>query len=455
MRVAYFSPLPPRRSGIADYSEELLPHLAAHLEVECFVDEPVAGARRIDLPIHPMERYAERRSDFDLALYHLGNNVDYHGAIYHHLLRYPGVVVLHEYMLHHLVQGLTLVRGETAGYIEEMRYAYGRGGERLARRLVDTGLPVDAWRYPLFERAVDRSLAVLVHNEYSRRRVLRSRPDALIERVPHHLALDDLPTESAAVTRSRLGVAEETLLVASFGFITPHKRLEVSLRAFAELRRSQPDAVYLLAGEVSPHYDLDALLAQGLGEGVMVTGRLALPELLAAMATCDVAVNLRYPSGGETSGTLMRLLGMGKAVIVSDHGSFAEVPAGCCARVGLDESELAVLTTYLEALSGDSDLRHRMGDNARRLMLAEHSLDGSAAAYAAFLERVVDERRSPFRAAPPLIAAPDSVYGKLMATVGSAVADLGIADNDLELLEVLASTVTEMGLGGVEPGGAG
>lgn len=452
MRVAYFSPLPPSRSGIADYSEELLPHLATHVEVECFTDgatEAVA-ASRIDLPIHPLEAYAGRREAFDLALYHVGNNVDYHGSIYALLMRFPGVVVLHEYMLHHLVQGLTLVRGDAAGYVEEMRYAYGRTGRRLARRLVDTGLPVDGWRYPLFERVVDRSLGLLVHNEATRRRVLESRPDTLIGRVSHHLALGDQPSETAATTRARLGVADDALMVASFGFITPHKRLEVSLRAFAALRRRRPDAVYVLAGEVSPHYDLDALLDQGLSEGVMVTGRLALPDLLAAMAACDVAVNLRYPSGGETSGTLMRLLGMGKAVVVSDHGSFAEVPDGCCAKVALGDSELAVLTAYLEALADDPDLRRRMGDNARRMMLEEHTLEGSAAAYAAFLDRVAAADRQPFHAVPPLAAEPDSVYGALMASLGGAVADLGVTDHQVDLLHAVAATVTDLGLGGGE-----
>ena len=286
-----------------------------------------------------------------------------------------------------------------------------------------------------------------MHNECTRRRVLASRPDTMIE--PR--------AASPRAGRSTGGLGCYDALAARHctgrprgGFVRLHHAPQAARSqsaAFAELRRDQPDAVYLLAGEVSAHYDLEALLSQGLGESVIVTGRLALSELLGAMAACDVAVNLRYPSGGETSGTLMRLLGMGKAVIVSDHGSFAELPDGCSAKVGVDESELAVLTTYLEALAGNRELRQRMGDNARRLMLTEHTLAGSAAAYTAFLERVVDVGRAPFRAAPPLIAESGSVYGELMATVGAAVADMGVADDDLELLGELAATVEDLGLG--------
>src|SRR5436309_11330785 len=162
MRVAYFSPLPPQRSGIADYSAELLPCLAEHLEVEPFVDEgvrvdpalaarfPVRGDRAFPA-LWAAGRYAA-------VLYHVGNNPDYHARTWRTLVRYPGITVLHEPMLHHLVRGMTLGHGDLAGFVEEMRYAYGRTGEALARRSLGTGIPLDPWRYPLFERVVDASL---------------------------------------------------------------------------------------------------------------------------------------------------------------------------------------------------------------------------------------------------------------------------------------------------------
>ena len=105
-------------------------------------------------------------------IYQLGNNPDYHGAIHQTLLAHPGVVVLHEYVIHHMVRELTLHGGDPDGYVREMRYAYGRTGEAAARRCVATGVPLDAWSYPLFERAVDASLGVIVHNQCTRGRVL-------------------------------------------------------------------------------------------------------------------------------------------------------------------------------------------------------------------------------------------------------------------------------------------
>src|SRR5919106_321223 len=264
MRLAYFSPLPPQRSGIADYSAELLPWLARHLDVEPFVDEGVKADPRCFQETG--SRFTVRGDKafpalweagrFDAVLYHIGNNHEYHARTWRMLMRYPGIAVLHEPMLHHLVRGMTLARGDLDGYVEEMRYAYGRTGEALARRSLGTGIPLDAWSYPLFERVVDASLGLIVHNDCTRDRVLASRPGARIAKVPHHLSL--VPPSPGGREgmgegvggeglRAALGLPPTGLLFASFGFITPAKRIDVALRAFARLRREvAPDALYLL-----------------------------------------------------------------------------------------------------------------------------------------------------------------------------------------------------------------
>ncbi|MES1211257.1 MAG: glycosyl transferase family 1, partial [Acidobacteriota bacterium] len=309
MRLAYFSPLPPQRSGIADYSAELLPHLARHLEVEAFVDEGVRAdpelASRFSVRGDRAFPALWEAGRYDAVLYHVGNNHEYHARIWRTLQRYPGITVLHEPMLHHLVRGMTLGKGNLDGYVEEMRYAYGRTGEALARRSVGTGIPLDVWSYPLFERVVDASLGLIVHNDCTGDRVRASRPGARMVKVPHHLSLRELEeagASSAAEARTALGLPPGAFVVASFGFITPAKRLDVALRAFARLRREVPDAVYLLVGEVSPHYDFKAVLTPDLAPGVTVVGRTELDRFLLYMLAADVTINLRYPSAGETSG---------------------------------------------------------------------------------------------------------------------------------------------------------
>src|SRR5271157_4036573 len=100
MRLAFFSPLPPVKSGIADYSEALLDPLSRIAQVESFTALPAA--------FDP--------SSYDALLYQLGNN-PYHSFAYEAALQHPGVVVLHEANLHHLIADLTIVRGDWDAYL--------------------------------------------------------------------------------------------------------------------------------------------------------------------------------------------------------------------------------------------------------------------------------------------------------------------------------------------------
>jgi len=458
LRLAWASPLPPQASGIADYSAELLPELARlpELAIELAVDDTLPrewarsglrpGSRPGsppgtlgDLPVVPLSELPARQRAglYDAVLYHVGNDLRFHGAIYRTALAVPGIVVLHEYVLHHLVAGLTLGRGDGAAYVEQMRYAYGRTGERLAGKCLTTGVPPDPWAYPLFERIVDRGRGLIVHNQTSRQRILASRPRARVTVIPHHLCLSAGESPGAegldpAALRRQWGIPDGALVVASFGFATPEKHLDRALAAFARLRRERPEAVFLIVGEVAPAVDIDRLLGEGRGEGVLVTGRVDLPTFLAAMGLCDVAVNLRHPTGGETSGTLMRLLGLGKAVIVSGHGAFAEIPPGCAAPVVPGQGEAEHLFAVLQRLATDPELRRQMGANARRHMAAHHTLAGSARAFADFLHRAVAEGWQPEPAVPPLAPyPPEDLLAGLARELGTALADLGLADADL------------------------
>ncbi|HEX5760554.1 MAG TPA: hypothetical protein VF121_15315, partial [Thermoanaerobaculia bacterium] len=299
-RLAYVTPLPPLASGIADYSAELLPHLARHFAVEVFAEPgPRPPRALLDAlpPVHPLADLPARAAAFDAVLYQLGNNGDFHGGAYRALFATPGIVVLHELVLHHMVRELTLVAGDRGAYLDEVRYAGGRSGGLLAKRSLDTGTGFDVWSYPLFERVVDASLGVLVHGEGSRRRVLASRPRAAVHAVPFPWSGEsEAAAGDPASLRARLGVPPDALLIAAFGYMTRAKRLDVALRAFARIAARHPQAYFLVIGEVSKDYDISALVPEALLPRVVLAGRPPLADFLAWMAAADVAVNLRWPS---------------------------------------------------------------------------------------------------------------------------------------------------------------
>ena len=202
------APCRPMKSGIADYSAELLPHLAEHCEIELIVDEgfrPSGAGGALSGPWRSGRcRGCWRRGGSTPCSISSATTADYHAAIYRSLFDHPGVVVLHEYVIHHLVRELTLSAGDPAG-LRRARCATPTAGRarRWRRRCVATGVPLDPWSYPLFERAVDASRGVIVHNHFTRDRVLASRPLARIATVPHHLSLEGMPEVSPDEARAR------------------------------------------------------------------------------------------------------------------------------------------------------------------------------------------------------------------------------------------------------------
>ena len=449
-RVAWLSPLPPEASGIADYSAELLGGLQHRFDIELYCGAP--GSLPESLRGMPARDYGQflaehRRRPYAAILYQIGNNHEYHSEIYWLLREQPGVVVLHEYMLHHLVRHV----GGADEFVWAMRYSYGLAAEQTAREMVAGQWQNERWSYPLFEPVVDAADRLIVHGEVARARVCASRPAAEVTVVPHPVLLGEMPAVSDAsrlTLHARLGIEDAALLLASFGHVTPSKRIDVVLRAFRRLRQSRPEARYVLAGEISPYYpEIRELLKGELGEGVVVTGYLSLPDLLALMEMTDVAFNLRSPTGGETSGVCVRLLGLGTPVIVNKGGWFSEIPDGCCARVSVGATEEDELVAVLEVLAGDPALRQEMGRAAAVWAARTRSFEKTVDGYTAVLERATHAGPRP---GPAVYIEPPPPDGRaatgLVRDVAAAAAGLGVRDDDEALLPNLVDTMAQLGL---------
>src|SRR5207237_1920666 len=117
-------------------------------------------------------------------------------------------------------------------------------------------------------------------------------------------------------------------------------------------------------------------------EGVIREGYVTEERLWSLMAACDAIVSLRSPTMGETSGSAVRALTLGKPLVVSDVGWFSELPDEAAMRIPVDEREAETLAAALERLAADADKRARMGAAARTLVERDHALPRVADLYA-------------------------------------------------------------------------
>jgi glycosyltransferase involved in cell wall biosynthesis len=146
------------------------------------------------------------------------------------------------------------------------------------------------------------------------------------------------------------------------------------------------------------------------------------------MAACDAIVSLRSPTMGETSGSAIRALSLGKPLVVSDVGWFAELPGEAVVKVPVDKREEDTLVAALDVLA-DPSVRAAMGERARELVEREHRLDLVAEAYAAALEQLAG--------GPP-------VQERVLHEVATAAAEVGLGADDTA---ALAARLREVGLG--------
>jgi glycosyltransferase involved in cell wall biosynthesis len=389
VRVAYFSPLPPSTSGIADYSALLLPALEQLVEVE--VVRP--GRTR---PV----------GDADVALYHVGNDPDAHAWVVDALRRRPGVVVLHDFVIHHLVAGMTIGRHDGHAYLAAMEREAGVAGRMLGWGVLEGRVPplweIRPTEFPLAGEVLDRATGVIVHSRYVEARVREHGYDGPLWHIAHPAWT---PPD---VVPERI---EGSPVFGCFGHLNESKRIPQVLQAFAELHDSQPGARLLLVGAEAPGFDLSGRLERlGLdGEGVIREPYVEEERLWALMAACDACILLRAPTMGETSGSAIRTLALGKPLVVSDVGWFAELPDDVGLKVPVGEGEVEALTGALQRLS-EPGVAASLGESARAYVRAEHDLGRVAEEYVAALEQS---------------AGSGAVEAKVLRAIAQAAADTG------------------------------
>ncbi len=380
IKVAFFSPLPPARSGIADYSAALLDELKKLVDVEVFASKPVS--------FNP--------GNFDVALYQVGNNA-YHDFCYEAALDHPGVVVVHEANLHHLIADITIKRGDWDAYMRAVQQEGSADDLAFAERVRRLEVGPDYEGVPMLRQLLSRSKAAIVHSGCVESELRGAGFSGAVARIPHGAWI---PDANRSDFRERLGLDETTPLIGIFGFLKPYKRIAESLRAFRRLVRVQPSAKMILVGDPHAELRLDSLIRSlDLGSHVRVLGFRPIEEFVGYLAACDIVLNLRYPTVGENSGTLMRALGLGKAVVVSEVGSFSELPETVCLKAPVDATEEDYLFEYLNLLVSRPEVRRALGARAREWVETECTWPKVARRYADFLERIAGDGSSPAGAA--------------------------------------------------------
>ena len=356
MTVGYHAPPPGSHSGVADYAETLRTALQRLGRVE-------SGA-----------------SKADIHLYHLGNN-RLHEDIYARALATPGVVVLHDAVLHHFLLG-SLSREQ---YISEWIYNYGEWrrdlGEELWRERARASTDPRYFQFPMLRRIFERSLGVIVHNPGASA-IARGQGAKRVEIIPHFCEAEQPPHEAdIARFRQRIGIGPGVRLFGVFGYLREPKRILPCIRAFRRLHALSPETALLLAGEVVSR-DLERLLqSEASHPAICRFGRLGERDFRIAGAAVDCCLNLRYPGAGETSGIAVRLMGLARPVIVTDNAENSDFPPATVLRVSPGVAEAEELFHHMLLVTEFPRIAREIGSEAGLHIRKRHALETVARQY--------------------------------------------------------------------------
>jgi glycosyltransferase involved in cell wall biosynthesis len=383
MKINWFSPLPPARTDIAHYTTRVLPALSALAEVTLWTDQrewdkslkTQVAVRQFRLGRMPWVELNRADANF----YQIGNNPLFHSSIWQISRLHAGIVVLHDFRLHHFFDDIFRVKlRDLNSYCAVMANYYGEEGRRDAAESFNSNarnIAYMAERYPLTELAVKNQLGVIVHTQGAY--------DALAGDTQSPLMLAPLPFAAGPASAREKGATDKQTgppyRLILFGYIGRSRRLASLLKALTEFPEQAQFQLDVYGDILDEEDQLRAQIrALGLNERVTIHGFATEAKLDEALSRAHLAVNLRHPTMGEASGSQLRIWKHALPALVSSVGWYASLPSDAVAFVRTDEHEVADIQSHLRALLVDPQAFVTMGQRGRRELEEKHAPESYA-----------------------------------------------------------------------------
>lgn len=387
-RLAMVTPLPPARSGIADYAEQLIPSLARYYDIDVILEQDDLDSPWIlaNCGVRNVDWFVKNVGIYDRIVYQVGNST-FHTHMFDLLERYPGVVVLHDFFLSSIAGYLELT-GERPGWWTKALYqSHGYPGLVARQGASVSQDAMDA--FPCNLRVLQAARGLVVHSRTAialAETWYGSAESSVWRNIP---LLREAPAiDARRVAREKLGLLDDDVMVCSFGILAYTKLNEKLIEAWVTSRLAGNLRCRLVFVGDSPNVAYTSVLTRLMerdSAGITITGHVSPAEYATYLAAADVGVQLRTRSRGETSAAVLDCMVNGIATIVNAHGSMAEF-SNDEAIVLPDEFTISDLSTALESLLDSPDLRRRIGDRARENLVNGHAPKVVASRYAEAIE---------------------------------------------------------------------
>jgi len=389
-RLAYVSPLPPERSGIAGYSAELLPELARHYEIDLITSLPQAGEALLGnrFAVRSIDWFRQHSGQFDRVLYHFGNS-SFHEHMFELIREIPGTVVLHDFFLGSIQAHREFASQQPNAWTEALYASHGYPA--VVDRFKVKELAEVVFKYPCNFDVLRFAQGVIVHSAYSKALAtewLGNDAAADWALIPLLRALPPPVPNRRALARAELGLDEDDILVCAFGMLGPTKLNDRLLRAWCTSALAHdPKCKLVFVGEndqgsYGQQIEQDVQAAQGQ---VTITGWADEAVFQRYLRAADIAVQLRALSRGETSAAVLDTMAHEVPTIVNANGSMALLPHDAVWMLPDDFSDTQLIEA-LEGLKNSPSARQAFAAQGLALIRTSHAPEVCARRYAEAIE---------------------------------------------------------------------
>jgi glycosyltransferase involved in cell wall biosynthesis len=436
--LVFASPLPDMRNGIADYAGAILRQLAARYDCVAVVDRPEdvsADIRRIAQVISVEEYW--RAADVlrgERHLYQLGNNPD-HVYVIDMASEVPGVVVLHDLTLLYLMEHWAEYRlGQPDRLVETAKLLGGASAEALLTFKFAGNAPLGSVHTEVNCVALlnGACTGLVTHSQLGAITARAAGFGGAIDVIPHFATVPRSAEKKRQrrAWRRRWQVGPDTVVFASLGFVTRNKCIKLALEALAQLPPEVGDWCYVIAGEDRDPAVRATCARLKLNDRVIFMDYLPEDDFDGVLSAADMLINLRFPTSGETSGTVCRALAHALPCIVSDHGWYGELPDGVTYKLrpdrkATDELRALLVMGMLDSESRKSKERAAL-DYARRHLALDR-----------IVEQYVDAIEAAHNNPAPDRASRKQDAGLIFQPEQRSVDSIDVADAEGTLCEIL------------------
>ncbi len=384
-RLAFISPLPPEKSGVADYSAELIPHLAKYYQIELILDQASLDAPWISahLPVRSVAWFRAHASRYQHLLYHVGNS-PMHQHMFALFEQHPGIIVLHDFYLGNILGHL-----DQSGYLPGIftRALYQSHGWSALLAQQQTGFSESTWNYPCNRIWLEQAQGVIVHSNYPRQLAQQwYGPQAAADwhTIPHlRNPLTHQTERNTARAELKLPwLTPEAYIICSFGMLGPTKANHQVLDAWLQSPLANDPLCHLIFVGENDGGSYGSTLKQRIQTQthIHITDFVSTSTYRTWLQAANGAVQLRTHSRGETSGAILDCLLYGLPTIINAHGSAAELPDHAVIKLP-DAITTSALANALEQLWQSPILQQNLKHAAQNYLHTNNAPETIAAQY--------------------------------------------------------------------------